>query len=73
MYEVFLNSLAKLRKVVLASSCPSVHMKQLCSLWTDFHEIWSLGFFQNLLRKLKFHKNLTRITGTLHKDQYTFL
>jgi hypothetical protein len=24
-------------------------------------------------RKFKFHENLTRITGTLHEDQYTFL
>jgi hypothetical protein len=26
-----------------------------------------------MLRKFKFHYNLTRITGTLHEDQYTFL
>jgi len=32
--------------------------------------IW--GFFENLLRKFKFHGNLTRITGTLHEDRYTF-
>ena len=40
------------------------------------------GFLSNLIftyflasksRKFKFHKNLTRITGTLHEDQYTFL
>jgi len=24
-------------------------------------------------RKLNFHENLTRITGTLHEDRYTFL
>jgi hypothetical protein len=30
-------------------------------------------FFEDLLRKLKFHINLTRITDTLHEDQYTFL
>jgi len=30
-------------------------------------------FFEDLSRKLKFHLNLTRITGTLHEDQYTFL
>jgi len=30
-------------------------------------------FFENMSRKLKFHKILTRITGTLHEGQYTFL
>jgi hypothetical protein len=29
-------------------------------------------FFENVSRKFKFHLNLTRITGTLHEDQYTF-
>jgi hypothetical protein len=29
-------------------------------------------FFENLLKKLKFHENLTRITGTLHEDICTF-
>ena len=30
-------------------------------------------FFENLSRRFKFHFNLTRITATLHEDQYTFL
>ena len=30
-------------------------------------------FFENLLTKFKFHYNLTRIRGTLHEDQCTFL
>jgi len=30
-------------------------------------------FFLNLLRKFKFHYNLTTITGTLHEDQCTFM
>jgi len=30
-------------------------------------------FFENLLRKFKFHYNLTVIIGTLHEDQYTYL
>ena len=34
-------------------------------------DIW--GFFQNLPRKLTFYLNRTRIKGTLHEDQYTFL
>ena len=29
--------------------------------------------FEILSRKFKFHSNLTRITGTLYEDQYTFL
>ena len=28
---------------------------------------------KNIKRKLMFHQNLRRITGTLHADQYTFL
>jgi hypothetical protein len=38
-------------------------------IWMKF-DIWV--FFENLLRKFNFHENLTRITGTLHVDQYTF-
>jgi len=34
-------------------------------------DIWV--FFESLLRKFKFYCNLTRITGTLHEDNYTFL
>jgi len=30
-------------------------------------------FFENMSRKFKFHLYLTRITGTLHEDQCTFL
>ena len=36
------------------------------------YDIWVL-FFENLSRKLKFHYNLTTITGTLHEYRYTFL
>jgi len=28
-------------------------------------------FSENLSRKIKFHQNMARITGTLHEDQYT--
>ena len=45
-------------------------MEQPCShsVFIKFH----IGvFFENLWRKFKFHLNLTRITGTLHKDPYT--
>jgi len=30
-------------------------------------------FFLNLSRKLSFDYNLTRITGTLHEELYTFM
>jgi len=33
--------------------------------------IWA--FFEYLSRKFKFHENLTRITGTLHKDLGAFM
>jgi hypothetical protein len=47
---------------------------ELGSHWTDFHEIWYYRvFLEKLSRKLKFHKIRTRITGTLHGDQQTFL
>jgi hypothetical protein len=32
-----------------------------------------MTIFLNLLRKLKFHQNLTRITGTSHEDLCTFI
>ena len=55
----FLGMFAKLRKATISfvmSICPlvclSVHMDQLSSHWTDFHETW---FFFNISRKFKFH------------------
>ena len=54
------------------SNLPSVRMEQLGSHQTNFYEIWYLGIFFNLSRKFKSHYNMTRITGTLHEDQYTF-
>ena len=72
----FQGAFAKLWKATvsfLVSVHPSVHMEQLGSHWTDFHEIWYLIFFKNLSRKFKFHYYLIRITGTLHEDQYTFM
>ena len=51
----------------------SVHMEQLSSHYTDFHEIWYWVLVGNLSRKVKVHSNLTIITGTLHEEQYTFL
>jgi hypothetical protein len=51
-------------------------MQQLGFRWTNLREIWNLNifiFFENLSRKFKFYSNLTRITGTLREDQYTFV
>ena len=31
------------------------------------------AFFESLSGIFKFHENLTRVTGTLHEDGYTFL
>ena len=46
-------------------------MEQLGSHWTDFYKIWI--FIENLSRKCKVYYNLTRITCTLHEDQYKSL
>jgi len=37
--ELFLGALAKLRKLLFASSCLSVSMEQRCSNWMGFYEI----------------------------------
>jgi hypothetical protein len=48
-------------------------MEQLGSHWMGFYEIWYLKILKkNLSRKCQFHYYLTRRTGTLHRDQYTF-
>ena len=36
-------------------------------------KFYNLPFFKNQLRKLKFHQNQAGLTGTLHKNQYTFV
>jgi len=54
--------------------CPSVRMEQLGSHWMDFREVWYLSIFRKICRENSSSiKNLTRITGTLHEDQCTFL
>ena len=64
----------RVRKIAISGYeiqvCPSLHMEQLCSQWTDFYEISYLNILQSLSIKLKFNIR-TRITGTLHKVQYT--
>jgi hypothetical protein len=39
-------------------------------IFINFHICW---FFENLLKKFKFHSNLTRIIGTLHEDLCKFM
>ena len=67
---------AKLGNRQLATLCLSVCL----SVWNNASptgrifmkfDIWV--FFENLLRKLKFHQNLSRITGTSHEDRCTFM
>jgi hypothetical protein len=65
MRECFLDAFAKLQKSTISfimSPTGQIFMK------TD---IWV--FFENLLRKLQFHQNLTRISATLHEDQHTLM
>jgi hypothetical protein len=67
-----LGTFAKLWKVTI-SFIMSVHKNNSAPtgwIFMKFH-IW--GFFENLSRKFKFHENWTRIKGTLHEDQFTFL
>jgi len=44
-------------------------MEQIGYHWTDIHEI--CGFSENMSRKFKFDKNLTKLTGTLDEDLRT--
>jgi hypothetical protein len=51
-----LGAIAKLRKVTISfvmSVCPSVHMEQLGSHGTNFHEIWYLDIFGKSMEKIK--------------------
>jgi hypothetical protein len=67
-------------KELLASLCllvrPSVRLEQLGSSWMDFNETWYLRvffFLENMLMKVKFLSNPTRITGPFHEDVFTFI
>jgi hypothetical protein len=52
---------------------PSFRVEQLVSQWTDIDEIWYLHIFRKYVDKNQVSLHLTRITGTLHEAQYTFL
>lgn len=78
-YESFLGAFPVLRKLIISfvTSCQfvhlSVHMDNSTPTGRIFNkfDIWIL--LGNLYRELKFHWNLTRITGTLHEDLLHFL
>jgi hypothetical protein len=71
-----LGVIAKLRKATISfvmSVRPSVRQ----SAWNNSASTWRIVMkfdisvlFENLSRKFKIQWNLTRITSTLHKDQY---
>jgi len=53
---------AKLRKATISfmSFCPSVCTEQLCSHWTDLHEIWF---------SINFRKSVEKIQVSLRSDK----
>jgi len=66
-----LGAFAKLRQATI-SFVLSFRMEQLGSHWTDFHAIWYLNVYRKSNQKIQVSLKLTKITGTVHEDQYTF-
>jgi len=61
---------------LVALSCPSVHVEQLDSHWTDFGDFLYCGggrgsVYKNILKKLKFSQNRTIIKAALHAEIHT--
>jgi len=48
-------------------------MQQLCSHWTDFHEIRYLSIFRRPVERFQVLLKSGKNSGTLHEDQYKFL
>jgi hypothetical protein len=48
-----LDAFAKLRKATINFFRPSVHMEQLGSHWTDFHEISYMSIFLSSVEKIQ--------------------
>ena len=77
---LLLNVFTKLRKATISftmSVClsirPSAWNNSAPTKWIFIKfDIW-LSFDTLSTKKFKFHRNLTRITGTLHEDQYKFM
>jgi hypothetical protein len=65
---------AKSDNKVCPHACPSIHPHGTTQLPLEgfFMKFNIWVFFENLLRKLKLHYNMTSMIGTLHEDQYTF-
>ena len=74
--SLILVRLQNCEKQLVPLSCLSAHqsicVEHLGSNWMDFHEIWCLRIFGNLLKKFKFNLNWMRITPNLNEDEYTF-
>jgi hypothetical protein len=78
IFNLFLGSFTIFRKetirfVMSVRLCVSMRMEQLGSHRTDFHEIGIWVLLENMWRKLKCHRNLTRITGTVIENVCTFM
>jgi len=75
LFSYFVGAFPKLWTLVSwrLSVLMSVRMEQLDSHWTDFHGVLYLRMSLQSVKKFTFHEYLTKITGTLHKDQYTFM
>ena len=75
----FLGTFTKLRKATISFIIPFSLPVCPPSAWNGlassqiFVKSDILVFFENLSREAKLRYNLTRITGTWHEDQYTFL
>ena len=64
----------------IMSVCPSIHPSVCPSTWNKsaptgriFTKFHLCVFFEKSVKEFEFHYNVTRITGTSHKDQYTFM
>ena len=79
LIRVFLGAFAKLQKAtvgfVMSAHLPSALQYETTRLLLDRFSWNSIfcHFFENLFTNFKFYWNRTRITATLHEDQYTFL
>jgi hypothetical protein len=62
-----LNFFVPVRPAVCMSVRLCDCMKQLCSCWTDFHEMWYLKIFKKSVEKIKFHEDLARLTDNYLK------
>ena len=75
-YKVLSGAFAKLRKATICfvmSVRPSIRLEQLGSHWTNFYENWYASlFFEDILRKFKFHSNTTR-KRILHMKTFSHL